>query len=474
MKHFFISKKPWRYRRFLVLSIVLVIVLATVIVSAVMPKTNAHADTGDWTTFLGSNARTGFNANETAINPTTASTLTLSWSHLTNGTITAQPIVSNGVLYWGSWDGHERATNLTNPQKSSIWSKNLGINIDKNSGCHPTAAGVASTATVATVSINGQNTPVVFVGGGNANFYAINAMTGGIIWQKKLGVPPATFLWSSPAFYNGDIYMGVSSFGDCPLVQGQLVQMDAATGTILNIFNTVPAGCTGATVWGSPAIDESTSMLYFATGNAGVCKHENLALSLVELNASDLSFVASWKVPNLKGDNDFGSTPTLFDFTNNGTQYHMVGLVNKNRTYYAFDRTNIGAGPVWQDQISTAGDNISSSAWDGTNLYIAGNQTTINGTMCPGSIRAVNPLNGSYLWEDCENANVQTPVMAVPGLVVIGSGTDMLVINTADGSTLFDYHLSAGHATFLGPATIANGVLYIGNNNGNLYAFQPG
>ncbi len=64
--------------------------------------------------------------------------------------------------------------------------------------------------------------------------------------------------------------------------------------------------------------------------------------------------------------------------------------------------------------------------------------------------------------------------MAVPGLVVIGSGTDMLVINTADGSTLFDYHLSAGNATFLGPATIANGVLYIGNNNGNLYAFQPG
>ncbi|HZU69718.1 MAG TPA: PQQ-binding-like beta-propeller repeat protein [Ktedonobacteraceae bacterium] len=471
MKHFFSGKQPWKLRSFLIFFIGLAIVLATVIVSAMMPKTNAHADTGDWTTFLGSNARTSFNANETVINPSTAPNLTLSWTHMTNGTITAQPIVSNGVLYWGSWDGHERATNLKN--QKGLWSKNLGITVDKNAGCHPTAAGVASTATVATVSINGQNTQVVFVGGGDAIFYALNASNGSIIWHTKLGLPPATFLWSSPAFYNGDIYEGVASFGDCPLVQGQIVQMDAATGAILNVFKTVPDGCTGATVWGSVAIDESTGMLYFGTGNAGACKHETLALSLVELNALDLSLVASWRVPNLKGDNDFGSTPTLFDATINGTLTHMVGLINKNRTYYAFDRTNIAAGPLWQDQISSAGDNISSSAWDGTNLYIAGNKTTINGTTCAGSIRAVNPANGSYIWQDCIKANVQDPVMAVPGLIVIGAGTDMLVISTADGSILFDYHLAPGHATFLGPATISNGVLYIGNNDGCLYAFTP-
>lgn len=471
MKQLFPGKGLWNHRRYLLLSAGLVIVLATAIVSAVMPKTNAHAGTDDWTTFLGSNARTGFNAAETIINPNTASTLTLAWSHLTNGTISAQPVVSNGVLYWGSWDGHERATNLTT--NKSIWSKSLGITIDKNAKCHPTAAGVASTPTVATVSINGQETPVVFVGGGNAIFYALNALTGAIIWQDKLGTPPATFLWASPAFYNGDIYMGVASFGDCPLVQGQLVQMDAATGTILNTFKTVPDGCTGATVWGSPTIDETTGMLYFGTGNAGNCNNENLALALVELNATDLSLVASWKVPNLKGDNDFGSTPTLFDATINGTLTHMVGLIDKDRTYYAFDRTNIAAGPIWEDQISTGGDNISSSDWDGTNLYIAGNQTTINGNPCSGSIRAVNPADGAYLWQDCVNAYVRTPVMGVPGLAVIGTGQDMLVISTADGSILYDYHLANGHATFLGPATIANGVLYIGNNDGYLYAFTP-
>ena len=449
----------------------LVIILAAIIVVAVTPRQNAHAATGDWTTFLGSNARTGFNAAETAINPSTASKLALSWSHLSNGTLTAQPIVANGVLYWGSWDGHERATNLKNNKHKTIWSRSLGIT--RSSKCHPSAAGVASTATVANVSINGQNTTVVFVGGGNAQFYALNATTGAILWQQKLGTPPATFLWSSPAFYNGDVYMGVSSFGDCPLIQGQVVQMDAATGTILHTFNTVPPGCTGATVWGSPTIDESAGKIYFGTGNAGNCNNENLALALVELNASDLSLVASWKVPNLHGDSDFGSTPTLFDATINGIQHQMVGLVNKNGYYYAFDRTNVGAGPLWQDPVAQAGDNVASSAWDGTTLYVGGLQTTINGTVCAGSLRAIKPADGSYLWQDCLSGNVQTSVMAVPGVAVVGAGTDMFVLNTADGSTLFDYHLTDGHATFLGAATISNGVLYMGNNNGYMYAFKP-
>ena len=63
--------------------------------------------------------------------------------------------------------------------------------------------------------------------------------------------------------------------------------------------------------------------------------------------------------------------------------------------------------------------------------------------------------------------------MVVPGVAVVGAGADMFVINTADGSTLFDYHLIGNPNNFLGAATIANGVLYMGNNNGNLYAFKP-
>src|SRR5947209_18428169 len=85
MNNDFVRNTIWKYRRFSMLIAGVVIILAAIVLVAVTPRQNAHADTGDWTTFLGSNARTNFNAAETAINPSTAPKLALSWSRLTGG-----------------------------------------------------------------------------------------------------------------------------------------------------------------------------------------------------------------------------------------------------------------------------------------------------------------------------------------------------------------------------------------------------
>ena len=47
-------------------------------------------------------------------------------------------------------------------------------------------------------------------------------------------------------------------------------------------------------------------------------------------------------------DVDFGATPTLFrgTVTPTGATRNLVGAVNKNGTYYVFDRSNLHAGPV--------------------------------------------------------------------------------------------------------------------------------
>jgi polyvinyl alcohol dehydrogenase (cytochrome) len=273
----------------------------------------------------------------------------------------------------------------------------------------------------------------------------------------------------------------MSSFGDCPLVQARFFQLDAATGTLLNGFSLVPKGCVGASVWGSPAIDEQTGMIYFATGNGGQCSQkEPYAISLVELRASDLSFVASWQVPNQGGDSDFGSTPTLFQATINGTLVNMVGLLNKNGMYYAFDRTNIGNGPIWQDQVAApkhyggSGVNISSSAWDGTTLYVAGNVTTINGVSCKSSVNAINPANGAYLWQQClQTAPQWAPVMVVPGLVIVGAGATLYAFDATNGNILYSYTATSPGAYFSSSVSISNGVLYTGDYHGDLYAFAP-
>jgi polyvinyl alcohol dehydrogenase (cytochrome) len=440
-----------------------------------IPTTRAAS--GDWPTYVFDNGRSGFNSAETIINPNTASNLKLHWSYHGGGAISSQPVEANGMIYWGSWDGLEHATNLNG---TLIWSTNLGRTIDTS--CVPSKVGVASTATVTTVPILGLPTPVVFVGGGDAHFYALNANTGAIIWNTFLGSSPSHFIWSSPTVYNGSVYIGVSSFGNCPPIQGEFVQMDASTGTIQHNFNMVPTGCIGGSVWGSPAIDENDGSLYIATGNKSKCSQsEALAFAVVKLQAVDLTLVSSWQVPPVQRtkDSDFGSTPTLFQATIGGTLHKLVGVANKNGIFYAFDRSSLRSGPVWQATVANPGPcaecgdgSISPGAWDGSVLYAAGGTTTINGSSCKGSLRAINPANGSFIWEHCFNEGpVLAAVTVVPGVVVAGEGTDMVVIATATGQTLFTYLDANSNSRFFGAASISNGVLYIGNRDRNFYAF---
>ncbi|MEO8970981.1 MAG: PQQ-binding-like beta-propeller repeat protein [Ktedonobacteraceae bacterium] len=167
-----------------------------------------YAAGGDWPTYQYSSTRSGFNSIDTILNPSSASHLKLHWTDTTSGAISAQPVVANSIIYWGSWNvGLEHATDLND---NNVWTSKLGTTTDNN--CYPTQVGVTSTATVAT--IGGEST--LFVGGGNAKFYALNAATGTMLWSTRLGSSPAHFLWSSPALFNGNVYEGVSSFGDCP------------------------------------------------------------------------------------------------------------------------------------------------------------------------------------------------------------------------------------------------------------------
>ena len=319
---------------------------------------------------------------------------------------------------------------------------------------------------------------MLFVPGGDDNFYALNALTGALIWKTSLGVEPAYFLWSSPTLYNGSVYEGVASVGDCPLVQGEMVQMDASTGTVQHVFDTVPTGCTGGGVWGSPTIDTSDGSIYFTTGNPG-CSPPGLAPAIVKLRASDLSLMADWTVPTsaqAQGDSDFGSTPTLFTATINGQLRQLVGAVNKNGIFYAWDRTDLAAGPVWQSNVAKAGGpatgSIISAAWDGSKLYVGGGTTSVNGTSCTGSIDALNPVTGAFVWRTCQtnttNPGAYAGITVVPGVLVEGTRSGaVLFLDTATGKTLFTYQASTA---VKGEATVSNGIVYLPVGNGTIIA----
>lgn len=468
----------WGWLRRSALLVPIPVVFVALLAVFAQTPTFAASSPGDWPSYRMGDG-TGFNGSENLITPFTASRLKLHWTAKAASVVSAQAVVTNNMVYWGDWFGNERATSLTG---GTVWSTNLGRTL--NSPCafdYLTQPGITSTATVTTV--NGRS--MLFVGGGDAQVYALDALTGAILWRTRLGASPQSFIWGSPAVYTvsagaTSVYIGLASYGDCPVVQGKFVQLDAVTGTIQHSFSVVPNGCIGGGVWGSPTFDTATGTVYITTGNSGSCSSaEPKAVAVVQLQASDLTQMSYWQVPPTQQvwDGDFGTSPTLFTATINGVPTAMVGVVNKNGIYYAFNRAKIAAGPVWQRTISAGGDDpstgnatITPAAWDGQTLYVGSENTVINGVACSGSLRALDPATGAFLWQNCmSDGHVFGAVSAVRGLAVVGEGAWINMVSTSSGNTVYRFHNPSGQM-FYTPATISHGVLYQASTDGTLFA----
>ncbi len=467
--------------------LLVLLALATTWVAYSAILTRAAPSASDWSTYNYNLAASGNNTAETTLGPTTFPNLKVQWTAHGASGISAQPIVVGNVVYWGSWDGNLHATNITGTNAGkNLWTVNLGLTTG-GKGCNPKSLGIASTAAYGTIG----TTPTLYIGGGGNNtaggghvyLYAINATNGAVIWKTSIGTSPSDFAWSSPVIYNGSVYYGVASLADCPLTRGRILKLDATTGTQQAIFNTVPAGCVAGGIWGSPSIDTATGMLYVATGNLPPsCKTTtgDYGMSLLELRASDLSYVSHWEVPRSQAlpDGDFGSAPTLFSATIGGTTRAMVGIANKDGIFFAFDRTNIAAGPIWERAVAvnrdgpqSGGGSLSPAVWNGSTLFVAGGNTTIRGTSCRGGVRALNPATGTSIWEFCMTSGpILASLAGVPGVVVAVGGPNVVALNSTTGQTIFTYHDTSGKP-YWAPVSIANGHMFAANMDSSLVAF---
>jgi outer membrane protein assembly factor BamB len=203
--------------------------------------------------------------------------------------------------------------------------------------------------------------------------------------------------------------------------------------------------------------------------------------AIVELRLSDLHLLGVWKVPTSQQarDSDFGSTPTLFTASIGGVKRRMVGAVNKNGVYYAFERNKVSAGPVWQTHPKKlTQDTIASSPWDGKHLYLASHNTFVHGAACTGkygSLQAMDPATGAFVWEDClyggeYGGPAFSPVTAAPGMVLAAIGSHIYVLNPDNGHELFSYQ-NVDFNWYYSPLIMSHGVLFAPNSDGRLYTF---
>ncbi|GCE31708.1 hypothetical protein KDA_71920 [Dictyobacter alpinus] len=455
----------WRY-----LALFMTMSLLMALVASQIPPAVSHAasnvvpavTTDDWPTYLHDNYRSGA-SNDTGLSAANAGQLTKQWGFKTGGGISAGAAIVNGIAYVGSWDGYEYALDaVTGAVK---WKANLGQTITPN--CIPATIGVNSSATV----LNG----VVYVGGGDSFWYALDANTGNVLWKVNTGDNSITgghYNWSSPLIYNGSAYIGIASNCDSPLVQGLLWKVDLQTHQVTKVFDVVPAGQVGGGIWTTPSVDPETNTIYVTTGTQSLTT-QTYSQAVVALDAGTLAVKSSWQIPFDQAgiDLDWGTTPVFFKDANGNKR---VTAINKDGFVYSLDATDLNKGPVWQQEVAITGScppcgngSVSTSVVANGVIYVSGGNTTIQGKGYQGSVRALDATTGAIKWEHGTSSPVIPALAYANGLVIDGAGPMFEVLNAANGERLYSYKTGGMYAA----AAVAHGTIYVGDLFGTVYAF---
>jgi outer membrane protein assembly factor BamB len=455
----------------------------------------------DWPTYLHDTSHSAASLQETTLSPRNVNQLVVHWKYATGGPVAASPTVVDGTVYIGSWDGYEYA--LDEATGSLRWKTFLGTTSAPT--CFPPEAGVTSAATLK----NG----VIYLGGGDSYWYALDAATGKVLWRVYTGDNSVTgghYNWSSPLLVGNFAYIGIASFGDCPLVQGQLLKVDLTRHAVVATVNIVPDGHVGGGIWTTPTYDPTTHTIYIATATTGDTS-ETLSQAILALDPNTLHILSYWQlaVSQDTGDADWGTTPVLIA---GGAGNKMVIAANKNGVLYAFSNKgtqgpiNLAAGPLWEDALGIAGASpaegagiVSTGTFAKGTFYQGTGSTVINetdysrgkaaaaivgvrpvtvstaftGTGYAGSVRAINPVTGAILWQHPTSGPVIGALAYANGLIVDGEGSTVEVLDASTGVRLYSYNTVGGPygGQLYGPPSVANGQIFIGGTDGNVYAF---
>jgi outer membrane protein assembly factor BamB len=445
--------------------------------------------TADWPAYLLDTGHSSFNSAATSIGTGNVANLQLVWQWMqpsgTARTFEASPTVVDGVVYIGSETGSFYA--ISEATRAVLWSRNFGVTPAGPCG----VAGVTATAAVVNDPVTGLT---VYVNAPDGQLYALSAATGATLWQSTVDTPSSTiddyYAWGSPLVANGDVYVGISSHCDDPLVPSGVVEFNQDTGALQASWQTIPGGQAGGSVWSTPAASTlGDGSVFVTTGNAGSTPQPPNAESIVRLSGTDLSLQDSWQIPvtQQNGDGDFGGSPTIFSADLNGTTTSMVGACNKNGIYYAFRQGDLHDGPVWQQRIAasygtqpnTGGQCDAAAIWDGTNLIEAGgNATVINGTTYQGSVQSLDPATGTPIWQTgLPGEVIGSPTEDGAGVVaaeIFQSNTGKLgvyLFSAASGAIL-GYINTSPSAIFSQPVFAGNDLLVAGNFAVGLTAYE--
>jgi outer membrane protein assembly factor BamB len=186
-------------------------------------KSANGVDAKSWPVFGRDVMGSHHNPEESAITPQNVAQLKTKWIFQTEGDVSSQPVIVNGVLYFGSWDGKEYAIDAKTGKK--IWEYDCGQS-SRNGASYGNGA--------------------LFFSDMAGYLHALDAKTGALKWKKRIDSHPDTVGTSSPIYHDGRVYIGVASHEEgwilknpkyeCCTFRGSVVAFDAATAMKPGVF----------------------------------------------------------------------------------------------------------------------------------------------------------------------------------------------------------------------------------------------
>jgi len=411
-----------------------------------------------WESAGGGFLNTRYAPTEWQITARNASRLKLAWTFTTQGDVSATPTVEGTALYVSDWGG--QLYRIDTMQGKAAWQVKLSDYTGNANSLSRNSPALARDRLL--VGDQASGTVV-----------AIDKTTGKLLWKTLVESNPQARITASPVVYGDRVYVGVSS-GDwgglTPGYQfsfrGSVAALDLKTGKLLWSFRTAPEGYTGASVWGTLAIDPQRQRVYATTGNnysvpldvANCVRNANgdksaqlacmapdnyvdsvLALDMRSgkpvwtrrLQGADAWSLSCLVAPTVgvcqdpQGpDYDFsGGGANLFTAMRNGKPQALVGAGQKSGVYWAFDADS--GQTVWSTQVGpggTAGGIEWGSAVDpfAARVYVAINNNEHKPyTLAPGNTETWNA--GSWAALDAATGRIVWQVK-VPGTDPVQTG----------------------------------------------------
>ncbi len=388
--------------------------------------------------------------------------------------VRSQPALAGGAIFVGSHDGRVFA-------------------LDRETGCarwiFQAASEVRTGIILSPWDAEGKDQPrLAFFGDWAGNAYALEALTGKLVWKIEADSHPSTVITGTPALHNGTLYVPVSSLEEgaaaspdypCCTFRGSILALDAATGATKWRTYLVGEpvrqedgsyGPSGVAVWSAPIVDTARSQLYITTGDNYTHPTTELSDAIVALDLE--SGTINWHYQATEGDAwnvacvvpgpgncpedsgpdfDFGASAILAK-GNDGADYVLAG--QKSGIAYAVDPDT--GELVWKVRLGRGG------VAGGIHFGIAASEGRLfvpvsdmwdgkpgDFPLSPG-LYALDIATGERIWsvraeDTCDGRRLCLPgyaaaITVTPEQVFAGADDGhMRIFDAADGSVLWDF-----------------------------------